>query len=79
VPLLKIPIPVTVFKLSGRFFVDPTSEEEQDYDARLTVTTIEDGTICALQKGGDSPITIDDVEKMISIALKKAQEIRKSL
>ncbi len=79
VPLLKIPIPVTVFKLSGKYFVDPTSEEEQEYDSRLTVTTIEDGTICALQKGGDAPITVEDVDNMVSIALRKANEIRKSL
>lgn len=77
VPLLKFPIPVTVFKLKGKYFVDPISEEEQCYDARLTVTTIEDGTICALQKGGDSPITIEDVKAMVELATKKSQEIRK--
>lgn len=79
VPLLKIPIPVTVFKLKGKYFVDPTSEEEKDFDARLTVTSTEDGTICALQKGGDSPISIEEVEIMTTLALKKAKEIRKSL
>ncbi len=79
VPLLKVPIPVTVFKLRGKYFVDPTSAEEKDYDARLTITTIEDGTICALQKGGDSPLSIEDVDAMVSLATRKAGEIRKNL
>lgn len=78
VPLVKFPIAVTVYKLKGKYFVDPDSEEEKYYDARLTVTTIEDGTICALQKGGDSPLTIEDVKSMIELGTKKSKEIRKN-
>ena len=78
VPLVKFPIAVTVFKLKGKYFVDPNSEEEKCFDARLTITTIEDGTICALQKGGDAPLTINDVESMVEIATRKAKEIRKN-
>lgn len=79
IPLLKIPIPVTVFKLKGKYFVDPTSEEEKYFDARLTVTSTEDGTICALQKGGDSPLSLEDIDSMITLGMEKAAEIRKSL
>ena len=46
-------------------------------DARLTVATLEDGTICAMQKGGDSPLTFEDIDKMVGIAIDKGKELRK--
>lgn len=78
-PIVKEPIPITVLKVGNHFIVDPVSEEEKSYDARLTVASISDDVICALQKGGDSPITIEDVDKMVDIALDKAKEMRKAL
>ncbi len=76
-PLSKSPIAVTVYKVAGKYLVDPTSEEEQCYDARLTVGSDEKGIISALQKGGEHPLTIDDVSKMVDIALEKAAVLRK--
>ncbi|MBT3464106.1 RNA-binding protein, partial [archaeon] len=73
------PMPVTVYKLGSYFIVDPLKDEEMAADARLTVTTISDGTICALQKGGDLPLTLDDIDKMLDLAIVKANEIRKSI
>ncbi len=78
-PLDKIPIGVTVYKIHDSFVVDPTTQEELGSDARLTITTVEDGTICAMQKGGDKPISVDDVQQMVDIASKKAKELRKLL
>ena len=77
-PLKKFPLPVTVYKIGNTLLVDPGLEEQDVYDARLTVTTT-DGHICALQKGGDSPLTIGEIEKMIDIAMKKAKELGKLL
>ena len=73
------PMPVTVYKLGSYFIVDPLKDEAMAADARLTVTTISDGTICALQKGGDLPLTLDDIDKMLDLAIVKANEIRKSI
>lgn len=78
-PLMKEPVAVTVFKIENNFIVDPIEEEEQNIDARITVTTIKDGTICSLQKGGDTPLTVDEIDKMIEIAQKKAKELRQKL
>jgi exosome complex component RRP42 len=72
-----VPIPVTVYKIGTHFIIDPLDEEEEVADARLTVTSAEDGTICALQKGGNYPLTAEDIVKMIDLALEKAKEIRK--
>jgi len=74
-----LPIPITVSKIGDVFVVDPTAEEEKAIDARLTVTTIDDKKICALQKGGSEPLSVDDVNKIVDIAFEKAAEIRKIL
>jgi exosome complex component RRP42 len=68
---------VTVFKYGDYFLTDLTHEEEKKYDARLTVSVIENGNICSLQKGGDSAITPEETVKMIEIAKEKSEELRK--
>ncbi len=73
------PITVNVIKIGSNFIVDPDNEEEKAIDARLAVTTLEDGTLCSLQKGGDYPLTASDIEKMVDIAIEKGQELRKCL
>jgi len=77
--LNNIPLSVTICKIGNNFLVDPTTEEEKVIDARLTVATIEDGTICALQKGGDYPLTQEDIEKMVDIGVEKTKELRGAL
>jgi len=76
-PFNKLPVAVTISKLGLHYIVDATEQEQDALDARLTVTTLDDGTICSMQKGGDGPLSIDDVDKMISLATIKAEEIRK--
>ena len=78
-PLEKTPIAVTVIKIGDKFIVDPDIEEEKVIDARLTVSSIEDGTLCAMQKGGDFPLTIEDIDKMLDIGIEKGKELRKYL
>jgi exosome complex component RRP42 len=78
-PIIKVPIPVTVYKIEGKFLVDPLEVEEEAADARLTVTVIEDGNVVSLQKGGERPLTVDDIDNMINIAQEKSKELRKAL
>jgi len=77
--ITKNPIPVNVIKIGDKFIIDPDSEEEKAIDARLSVTTTEDGSLCALQKGGDYPLTADDILKMVELAIEKGKELRKVL
>jgi exosome complex component RRP42 len=74
--LKRMPIPVTVYKIGNNLIVDPTVEEEGAVDVRLTVTSTEDGRLCALQKGEDGELSTDDIAKMIELAIAKAKEIR---
>jgi len=73
------PFSVTVYKIGENYIIDPTYEEEGFVDARLTVAATADGTICAMQKGGDTVLTEEDIDKMISMAIKKIKELRKYL
>jgi len=71
------PLSVTVLKIGDHFMVDPDLDEEQAIDARLSVATLEDGTLCAMQKGGDTPLSSEDIMKMVDIATSKGSELRK--
>lgn len=73
------PLSVTVCKIGNKFIVDPTTAEEEAIDSRLTVATLEDGTLCAMQKGGDVPLTTEDISQMIEIATEKGKELRQAL
>ncbi len=78
-PILTEPVSITVHKLGGHYLVDPTVDEEELMDARLTVAFTAEGNICALQKGGNEPLSKVEIESMIELAGKKAKEIRKYL
>lgn len=75
-PLACMPVTVNVCKIGNHFIVDPSTEEERNIDARLAVVSLEDGQLCALQKGGDAPLTPEDINKMIALAMEKAKEQR---
>lgn len=75
-PLKKLPIMVTVLKIENKFLIDPSSDEWDSMDSRLSVTTTEDGKICAMQKGGENKLTLDDIDKMIDIAYDKGKYLR---
>lgn len=78
-PLIKEPLPVTVYKINSFLLVDPTREEEKAYEARLTVSSDPNGIISALQKGGDAPLSSEDISRMVDLALKKARFLREQL
>ncbi len=78
-PITKEPISVTVYKINGKLLIDPTVEEEKTYQARLTVASDSNGTISSLQKGGDDPLSIEDIEKIVDLALDKANFLREEL
>jgi exosome complex component RRP42 len=77
VPMSKMPIAVTIVKIGNNFIVDPTELEYQALDSRLTIITLDDNSLCALQKGGDGTLSVEDIGKMIDLAVSKANEIRK--
>lgn len=79
IPLEDDPVEVTVLKINDNFIVDPTIGEEEWLDVRLTVAFLKDGTICAMQKGGDGELSVEDINKMIDIAQDKVKVLRDAL
>ncbi|TDA33444.1 MAG: hypothetical protein DSO04_00735 [Hadesarchaea archaeon] len=78
-PVSKKPVAVTVVKLNGVMMVDACLEEENIAEARLTISTLEDGSICAMQKGGSGFFEREELEKAYELARKCGEELRKKL
>ena len=78
-PLEKTPIAVTVYKYGDALLIDPDFDEDKAYDSRLSVAVMENGELCSLQKGGAGAISVDGVNDMIQLAIKKSGELRKHL
>ena len=77
-----IPISVTVLKVGNSIIVDPNKSEYESLDARLTIGTIDtkDGIkLCSMQKGGSHGFSMDELEKIIDIAIEKSEIIRQKI
>ena len=77
-PLVKMPITCTMGKIAGNIVADLSTKEEKTMSARLSIA-FDGDTIHALQKGGSSGLTVEDIEKMIDMAAKNSKELRKTL
>ena len=78
-----IPLPIndsalmtTFAKIGGELIIDPSLEEEEVMGARLSVGITEDGSICAMQKGGGKPLNKEEILKAVSVAKVKTAELR---
>jgi len=78
-PVRHQPISITAVKIDGKLLVDPTHDEERVADARLTVATIENGSLCAMQKGLEGAFTLDEVFKVVDMSTKIGAEVRSKL
>lgn len=78
-PMKTRPITVTLGKIGNKLLVDPWIEEESVMDSRITFATNPEGNICAIQKGGSSYFTPQQILDASKIALDKATELRKKL
>jgi exosome complex component RRP42 len=73
------PINVSVCKIGENLLVDPVLEEEEIAEVRLSVSVRDDDMICAMQKQGNGELKIEEVKKIIDIAIEKSKEIRKMI
>jgi exosome complex component RRP42 len=78
----KMPLTTTFFKIADKIFVDPTREEEDVSEGRLTIEVSKpekskEELVNAMQKGGEATLTIEDVELMVSEACKNFSVIKK--
>ncbi len=78
-PLDDEPLPITVIKIGETFIIDPTENEVAVLDARVTFIFRKDGKICAVQKGGEGPLSVEDIKKMSDLAEQTVNKNRKIL
>ncbi len=78
-PIQEQPVPVTTIKIGDKLLVDAINDEETAMDARITVTTRKDGSICAMQKGEEGFFMQEEIEQAIKSSIAKGKEIRKLL
>lgn len=69
----------TFAKIGDELVLDPSLEEEEIMDARISIGMRADGSICAMQKGGKKPLTRDEIMKAVNITKNKTEELRKYL
>lgn len=70
------PVSVTTSKIKEVLVVDPGLDEERMADARLTVTTDENGDVRAMQKGLSGTFSYDEVKRIIETAQRVGRGIR---
>jgi exosome complex component RRP42 len=74
-PVTCVPISITQVRIGDVVMIDPASEEEGAMDARITISTNEEG-YCALQKGYTGSFTIEQIKKAAETARIKGDEVR---
>lgn len=79
IPLTKnIPLAITIHKIGSSILVDPTREEEDISEARVTIGSSE-GIISSLQKGNSKELTVEEFNKCLDLAEKTEREIFKKI
>ncbi len=75
-PVERTPISVTMARIADALIVDPDSEEEVMMDMRITISTDDDGNICASQKGEASTISPAMVLKAADTSIEVGRALR---
>jgi exosome complex component RRP42 len=78
-PVAHEPISVTAVKIGEHILIDPTYDEGIVAEARLTVATNEEGNLCAMQKGGEGSLTVDEVLRVVDLSKKLGAEVRRKI
>ncbi len=78
-PMREPPISCTSVKFDNFVVIDPSLDEDEIADARLTVATDNNGDIRAMQKGLNGSFTREEIQKVIKASLDNGKEIRRQL
>jgi len=78
-PVTDKPVSTTFAKIGTAIALDPSLEEEQVLDARLTIATNQENELCAMQKGGSGFFTKEEILNTVDRGIERAKELRKLL
>jgi len=74
----ELPISLTVHKIGDSLILDPTREEEDISETRVTMESA-DGVISSMQKGNSVALEVEEFEKILDLITKKEREIFKKI
>jgi exosome complex component RRP42 len=78
-PLKEPPVSCTSVKYNGVVVMDPSLDEEEIAEARLTVATDKNGDIRAMQKGLNGSFSSDEIKKIIKASIDNGRKIQELL
>lgn len=78
-PMSDPPISCTFVKYNNVDVIDPSIDEQEIAEARITVATDANGDIRAMQKGLNGSFTIDEIKKIIKDSVINGRELREKL
>jgi exosome complex component RRP42 len=74
-----IPIALTIHKVGESFLTDPTKEEEDASETRVTMGINSEGIISSMQKGESKNLSLDEMNEILDLSLKVYKEIFKKI
>ena len=72
-----LPVETTFVRLGDTLVVDPTVDEEQAAQGRLTIATDEAGNVVAMQKGLIGAFSPDDVRDLVDRSFRHGERLRR--
>ncbi|MEW6010843.1 exosome complex protein Rrp42 [Methanobacterium alkalithermotolerans] len=78
-PIREEVVMCTFAKIGEQLVIDPSLDEEEILSARLSIGITASDKICAMQKGGDSPLTKEEIMNAVKITEGKSKELMKYL
>jgi len=79
IPLAKdIPIAITIHKIGNNLIVDPTRQEEDISEARVTIGS-SNGIISSLQKGSETSLKEEEFYKILNLCEKIERDVFKKI
>jgi len=73
-----VPISLSVHKIGDNFIVDPTREEEDVSETRVTIGS-SNGVISSMQKSNEKAISVEDFSKALDLSEKVWKEVFKKI
>jgi exosome complex component RRP42 len=78
-PMRDPPISCTAVKFDDVIVFDPSLDEEDIAEVRLTIATDKEGNIRAMQKGLSGSFSVEEIKRVIRESLDNGKELRKIL
>ncbi len=78
-PVMHQPVALTAVKIGNQVLIDPSLDEDEVADARITVVIDENGDVRAMQKGLNGAFTIDEVKYVVKLSETLGNKVRPKL